>query len=276
MMEKIQKSIAIRVACFLLVGIVISGCGGGSGGSGGGGAKVSISPQLAYMTNTPGSVRQFKATVTGIDNQEVDWSIQPTDAGSITADGKFTPSLDSTVVTVNATSKADPTKKATASIRVARDANWLVGNWSGTVPSHPGDENPFAGKEIVISILSETYREVEMEPGMYGYFYDGMVSFNGALYPFDVIQTYTPEAAWNSLGWLYYDPEHTEAVVLCVSTEDGVVINLSWEANDSGYFYGVPREIYCDWMIQMSFTGSENDSNTGYPDSAHRITLVKE
>lgn len=276
MMEEIQKPIAIRIACFLLMGIAISGCGGGSGGTspGGGGVKVSISPRLAYMTNTPGSVRQFKATVTGIDNQEVDWSIQPTDAGSITADGKFTPSLDSTVVTVNATSKADPTKKATASIRVARDADWLVGNWQGTISMQdPSGENPFFGEPITIFI--NDYKEIT-SPGVCGYSYGGTLIFNGNTYLFDSFDTLNPDNFNKSLVWGYFDQTYTETVTIYISTEAGVVINLSWEADDSGYFYGEPKEIYCDWMIQMSFTGSENDSNTGDPDPAHKITLKKE
>jgi Concanavalin A-like lectin/glucanases superfamily/Domain of unknown function (DUF2341) len=85
--------------------------------------KVAVTP--ATSTATSGQTLQFTATVTGSLNQQVSWSMSPSGAGTISAAGVYTapaaiPSAQT--VTITATSAADPTKSATASIALTADS----------------------------------------------------------------------------------------------------------------------------------------------------------
>ena len=106
---------------------------------------VMISPQSAVLI--AGQVTQFKATVTG-DTTGVNWSVDGTDGGSSTVGiidsaGNFTAPLSMTNTTANvrASSKADPTKSAAASVTiiasgvVASTANVQVALYSIAPPS---------------------------------------------------------------------------------------------------------------------------------------------
>lgn len=78
--------------------------------------SISVSPTSASVN--AGSGQQFSATVSGSSNTSVTWAAS---AGTISGSGMFTaPSVSSkTTVTVSATSVADTTKKASASISVS-------------------------------------------------------------------------------------------------------------------------------------------------------------
>jgi hypothetical protein len=80
---------------------------------------VTISPDLPSSVWQGGTL-QFTATVTGTSNTAVTWSVQQGAAGgSITAQGLYTaPAAEGTFV-VAATSQADPTKSATATVFVS-------------------------------------------------------------------------------------------------------------------------------------------------------------
>ncbi len=78
---------------------------------------VSISPTLGNLN--AGQTQQFSTGVTGSSNQQVTWNILPTGMGSISSSGLYTaPAQVATqqTVTVQATSVADPTKSATATL----------------------------------------------------------------------------------------------------------------------------------------------------------------
>jgi uncharacterized protein (TIGR03437 family) len=88
---------------------------------------ISISPTSVSLTD--GQSQQFVATVTNSTNTAVTWSISP-QLGSMTSAGSYTapsPINASASITVTATSVADPTKSATASIALSH----LVGVGEG-------------------------------------------------------------------------------------------------------------------------------------------------
>ena len=83
-------------------------------------AAVGISISPASVSLTDGQTQQFIATVTNSTNTAVTWSISPA-LGNINGAGLYTaPSVSvSTRVTVTATSAADPTKSAIASVTLS-------------------------------------------------------------------------------------------------------------------------------------------------------------
>lgn len=90
----------------------------GGGGPGPGDDSVRIGVRPSTVSLGAGQAQQFTATVTGTPNTAVQWSISPsvgtlTSAGLYTAPGTLTSGHS---VTVTATSQADPTKSATATI----------------------------------------------------------------------------------------------------------------------------------------------------------------
>jgi hypothetical protein len=92
-------------------------CGGG-GGSGSPPPPVTISVNGATTPLAIGATRAFSAIVENASNVAVTWNVVESDGGTITAAGVYTaPALPGTY-TVRATSQADPTKNASASVPV--------------------------------------------------------------------------------------------------------------------------------------------------------------
>jgi hypothetical protein len=80
---------------------------------------VAVTPDSANLT--AGQQQRFTATVTGSPNTAVTWSLSPSGAGSIAADGLYTAPptvMAEQTVTVTATAAADPARTASATIRV--------------------------------------------------------------------------------------------------------------------------------------------------------------
>jgi RHS repeat-associated protein len=81
---------------------------------------VSVSPASAMLYS--GQSQQFTATILYTGNTAVNWTISPANAGSITASGLFTASASlatGQMVTITATSQADPTKSASATVTLS-------------------------------------------------------------------------------------------------------------------------------------------------------------
>lgn len=79
--------------------------------------SVGISP--ASPTLGPGATQQFTATVSGTTNQAVNWTVQEgSSGGSVTTGGLYTAPTTTGTYHVVATSQADPTKSATATVTV--------------------------------------------------------------------------------------------------------------------------------------------------------------
>jgi hypothetical protein len=84
--------------------------------------SVAVSVTPASVTLYSGQSQQFSATVLYTGNTTVNWTISPSDAGSISATGLFTATSSlatGQTVTVTATSQADPTKSATATVTLS-------------------------------------------------------------------------------------------------------------------------------------------------------------
>lgn len=84
------------------------------------GVTVSVSPVTVSVA--PGGEVQFTATVNGTDNKQVEWSVSPLGAGSITSDGLFTAGSSTQVVTVTAKSVASPTTSAFSRVTITNTA----------------------------------------------------------------------------------------------------------------------------------------------------------
>lgn len=80
------------------------------------GVSVRVSP--SEVTVPPGESMVFTATVSGTANTAVTWSVLEADGGSITGAGIYTAPNTEMVAHVRATSVADPTKVATATVTV--------------------------------------------------------------------------------------------------------------------------------------------------------------
>ena len=83
-------------------------------------AAVSITVTPASVNLSPGGTQQFTATVTGAADTSVTWTVQPAaSGGSILASGLYTAPATVGSYTVIATSNADVTQSATATVSVA-------------------------------------------------------------------------------------------------------------------------------------------------------------
>jgi chitinase len=90
--------------------------------------SITLTPTSASLT--AGATRTFTAAVTGSTNQAVTWSIQQGAAGgTVTSAGLYTAPLTGGTYHVIATSQADTTKKATATVTVTPASSGGKGKW---------------------------------------------------------------------------------------------------------------------------------------------------
>ena len=78
--------------------------------------SVAISPTSASVV--VGNTRQFTATVTGTSNTAVTWAVLESGGGTVSASGLYTAPATAGTYRVRATSVADPTKSASATVTV--------------------------------------------------------------------------------------------------------------------------------------------------------------
>src|SRR5882762_9745042 len=115
-----SKAVLTILPC-LLATLWFTACGGGSSGGGGGGAGLNISPKQAAVVVTS-QTQQFTAVVSG-SSTAVTWTVDGTAGGSatvgtISATGLYTPPATAGTHTIVATSSADTSKSASATIAV--------------------------------------------------------------------------------------------------------------------------------------------------------------
>lgn len=107
----------VRAVCLIGLLVVCPGCG--KGGKNGGTTSIiliKISPLTAVLA--PSATQRFKAEVTGASNQRVAWSCTE---GSIDANGLYTAPTAPGKYKVTATSEADSSKRAEATVTVTAD-----------------------------------------------------------------------------------------------------------------------------------------------------------
>lgn len=142
---KCQQALAYAlIGSNLALAILASGCGGGGGGNSGRTSTtsvvISISPMTASVTT--GGTTQFTATVSGSSNQAVSWYANGVlngngTAGLVSTSGLYTAPAtvpNPTSVTVSATSQADPTKSASASVSLSYPAPTIQTITPNSVP----------------------------------------------------------------------------------------------------------------------------------------------
>jgi hypothetical protein len=111
-----------RIGAFILLALlgVLTDCGGGGAGSGNP-TVVSISIAPSMVTVIEGGIESFAASITGASNLGVNWAVQEgTAGGSITNMGAYTAPNTSGTFHVLATSQADTSRSATATVTVAK------------------------------------------------------------------------------------------------------------------------------------------------------------
>jgi trimeric autotransporter adhesin len=90
--------------------------GQASGGASSAKAMVTISP--SKVTLYGGETQAFLATVVGLEDKTVNWTVDENDGGTITGLGLYTAPKIQGIYHVTATSRGDPSKKAVATVTV--------------------------------------------------------------------------------------------------------------------------------------------------------------
>ncbi len=89
-----------------------------------GDAGVTIEPTATV--ELAGAQRQFVATVTGLSNTNVTWSVDEPGGGTVSAGGMYSAPVTPGTYTLRATSQADPSKSAAAIVFVQTGSAWTV------------------------------------------------------------------------------------------------------------------------------------------------------
>lgn len=133
----------MRLSSFLMVPalLLLAACGGGGGsssdtGGGGGGGTASLRMNQPTVFVNAGASVTLSATVTGVSNTAVNWSVlEGGTGGTISAAGLYTaPALGGTFHVV-AQSQADPAAKAQATVLVASGSTTYAGTFTSVGPS---------------------------------------------------------------------------------------------------------------------------------------------
>ena len=81
-------------------------------------ANITLTITPAKATLFAGEMLPFVATVVGIDDQTVNWTVEDENSGSITDSGRYTAPKIQGVYHITATSRARPQTKAVATVTV--------------------------------------------------------------------------------------------------------------------------------------------------------------
>ncbi len=180
--------------------------------------SISISPPSASLL--AGASQQFTAIVTGSANTAVSWT---TTAGSVTATGLFTaPDVGtSTVVTVFATSQADPSVVKTAQVTVT----------PVSAPPAAGGTGEYSGTGPVASWKAYLYLDTDN------------------LYH-QAIEIYNAQAAYPVIGYAYVGPGCTNL---------GDTFNDFWQPIGNGlwWFVNKPNLVYVQWVWYNNATNKQ-------------------
>ncbi len=117
---------------------LLAGCGGGSRTTApappaSGTVAVSVNPSSTFVDQ--GATQQFAATVTGSTNTAVTWSVQESSGGSISISGLYAAPTAAGTFHVVATSQADPSKSAIATVNVPTVSVSITPSLIGVLPN---------------------------------------------------------------------------------------------------------------------------------------------
>ena len=118
--------------------------------------SVSVKPRVAPLTFT--QTQQFKATVLNTTNTAVTWRVDGivggnSTVGTITTSGLYTPPKASGTHTIKATSKADTTKSASATVIMTNYSGvftWRGNNFRNGLNSKENRADDFERKVVAI------------------------------------------------------------------------------------------------------------------------------
>ena len=121
-MSKFKTRLSVLWLLFALV-VPFTGCSTGTKSSGPPPSVIAVQLNQSAVTLAPGAQEQFTATVTGTSNTAVTWSVDGTSGGNasmgtVGSTGLYQAPADSGTHTVTATSVADTTKSASATVTV--------------------------------------------------------------------------------------------------------------------------------------------------------------
>ncbi len=110
-------------------------------------AQVSVTISPTAINLPPGATQQFAAVVSGSSNTAVSWSVQESSGGTIDASGLYTAPVAAGAYHVIATSQADPTQTATATVALPGFVTWGLNTprARGTATLLPDGKILFAG-----------------------------------------------------------------------------------------------------------------------------------
>lgn len=126
----------LRTLAVLTTALLLTGCGGGGGGGGGNPppppppppqAQVTITPTQADLTTHTGQL--FTCAVTNSANTQCSLNVQEAGGGRISIDNVYVPPTTPGTYHVVAASAADPTRTATATIRVTAAPSVATRPW---------------------------------------------------------------------------------------------------------------------------------------------------
>jgi hypothetical protein len=115
------------VILLLCISLIMQGCGGGStspaGTNPGLPSAISVTIQPSAAQVVAGKTQIFQASVTGSSDTTVNWNLQEgPSGGSVTSTGIYSAPFSSGAYHIIASSRADPTKSAIATITVPTEA----------------------------------------------------------------------------------------------------------------------------------------------------------
>ena len=122
------------------------------------GQPVNIAINPTSATVAPSGTKAFTATVTGTSNTQVTWSVVETNGGTITSSGAYTAPVTAGTFHVKATSTADSSKSAVATVTVS--TNQSTSSPSGAFPIgiwDSGKWGAFTINKLVQTVGSQQY-----------------------------------------------------------------------------------------------------------------------
>lgn len=134
-------------------------------------AQVAVSVSPTTATINTGATQQFSATVTGTTNTSVTWTAS---AGTVSTSGLYTAPATVGTYTVTATSQADGTKKASATVNVTSSADT-------TAPTVSASESGTSGTITLSATASDAVSVTKVE-----FYVDGVLKGTDAASPYSM------------------------------------------------------------------------------------------
>jgi fibronectin type 3 domain-containing protein len=133
------------------------------------GRQVTVSLDSAAAIVVVGETRQFSATVSGVSEQGVTWSVRESGGGTISLGGLYTPPSIQGTDHVVATSVADASKSATAAVRVIVPCTDTVTTDCTPVYRLGGNVSGLAGSGLVLRTADEADLAVAASATRFGF-----------------------------------------------------------------------------------------------------------